>query len=123
MMGEEIVLLVYSLKEIHVGDLVPSLFEVLIIGEDIKHSYKSLDSFLVFTNKRIIYYSITKEFSKSKTLSIPYRSISMFAVENTGDKSDNELVLYIAGKILRLGFNRETNLLDVCKLLSEKILK
>lgn len=123
MMGEEIALLVYSLKEIHVGDLVPSLFEVLIIGEDIKHSYKSLDSFLVFTNKRIIYYSITKEFSKSKTLSIPYRSISMFAVENTGDKSDNELVLYIAGKILRLGFNRETNLLDTCKLLSEKILK
>lgn len=83
----------------------------------------SLDSFLVFTNKRIIYYSITKEFSKSKTLSIPYRSISMFAVENIGDKSDNELVLYIAGKILRLGFNRETNLLDVDKLLSEKILK
>ena len=123
MMGEEITLSVYGLKEIHVGDLVPSLFEVLIIGEDIKHSYKNLDSFLVFTNKRIIYYSITKEFSKSKTLSIPYRSISMFAVENIDGNSDNELVLYIGGKILRLGFNRETNLLDVDKLLSEKILK
>lgn len=123
MMGEEITLSVYGLKEIHVGDLVPALFEVLIMGEDIKYSYKNLDSFLVFTNKRIVYYSMTKDFFKSKTLSIPYRSISMFAVENIDDNSDNELVLYIGGKILRLGFNRETNLFDVDKLLSEKILK
>ncbi|XJS10740.1 PH domain-containing protein [Aerococcaceae bacterium WGS1372] len=101
--------------------------EILVSSEQIVSTYKLVRDYIVFTNKRLILIDIQGIGTKREIQSIPYKSISRFAIEiaGTGD-IDSEIDLYISSSVepivtLELGRNRE-NLNEIARTLAEEIL-
>lgn len=100
---------------------------ILAPGEQIERAYKLIRDMFIFTDKRLIL--IDKQGvtgKKTSYHSIPYHSISHYAVETAGHFDlDAELCLYVAGNTvpLKKTFNKSVNIYEVQAVLSQYILK
>ena len=94
-------------------------------GEFIIGSHQSIRDGVVFTNKRIIAINVQGITGKKKDFtSLPYSKIQVYSVETAGAlDNDCELDLWFSGLgHVRFEFIHTTNIGEICKLISEKVL-
>jgi len=97
---------------------------LLIDGEEVVASFKSMRDGVVFTNKRIIAVNV-QGFTGSKKdyTSLPYKNIVAYSVETSGTLDlDSELEIYFSalGKV-KFEFTGRTNIVEISKLISQRI--
>lgn len=98
---------------------------LLMEGEEIIDSYKSMRDGVVFTNRRIIAVNVQGiTGSKKDYTSLPYKNIVAYSVETAGTLDlDSELELYFSavGKV-KFEFSGKTSLLEISKCISKHVL-
>lgn len=100
--------------------------DLLISGEYVVDSYVSMRDRVVFTNKRIISCNVQGITGKKiDYTSIPYSKIQCYSVETSGVLDlDAELDIWISGLgKIRFELSGSTNIRELCKNISEFILK
>jgi len=109
-----------------VEQVASELAPLLIDGEQVERAFILFRDMVVFTSLRLVL--VNKQGltgSKVETLSIPYRSITCFSVENAGSfDMDSELRLWISGQpapVTRT-FGRKVDASALLGLLSRRIL-
>ena len=88
-----------KLKESDNDEYADLINGILVSGESIIHTYKSVRDGLVFTNRRLIAINIQGITGKKKTITIlPYDRVQAFSVETAGVIDlDSELYLWFSG--------------------------
>ena len=88
-----------KLKESDNDEYADLINGILVSGESIIHTYKSVRDGLVFTNRRLIAINIQGITGKKKTITIlPYDRVQAFSVETAGVIDlDRELYLWFSG--------------------------
>lgn len=99
--------------------------ELLLDGEEILDSYKSMRDGVVFTSKRIIAVNVQGlTGSKKDFTSLPYKNIVAYSVETSGTfDMDSELEIYFSsvGKV-KFEFSGRTRILDISHYISRFVL-
>lgn len=102
---------------------------ILVNGEQIIASFKTMRDGVVFTNKRLITINVQGLTGAKKDYSsLPYSKIQAFSVETPGmmewGTADSELELWFSGLgKIKLEFHRDTDIKQICKLISTYTLK
>lgn len=113
-------------SEVDINKLIKEYEPILIEGENIEKAYKVIRDMFVFTNKRLIL--VEKQGvtgSKIDYQSVPYKNIKKFSKESGGILDlDAELKIWLIGEDLPIKkqFNKDNNINEVYKLLSQHIL-
>ncbi|MHC8345926.1 MULTISPECIES: PH domain-containing protein [unclassified Pseudomonas] len=98
---------------------------LLLDGEQVIDSYKSMRDGVVFTNKRIIAVNVQGlTGSKKDFTSLPYKNIVAYSVETSGTFDlDSELEIYFSslGKV-KFEFTGKTSMVEISKLISQHLL-
>ena len=98
---------------------------LLLEGEQVIDSYKSMRDGVVFTNKRIIAVNVQGiTGSKKDFTSLPYKNIVAYSVETSGTFDlDSELEIYFStlGKV-KFEFTGKTSIVEISKLISSYLL-
>lgn len=91
----------------------------LMDGEEIEATYRLVIDEICFTNKRIIFYDKTAFSTKKGKVSIPYKSISSYMIEDDGifDRDIEVKILTNSGEF-NLKFSKGEDLHEVEKLLT-----
>lgn len=99
--------------------------ELLLDGESIIDSYKTIRDGVVFTSKRIIAINVQGiTGSKKDFTSLPYKNIVAYSVETAGTFDlDAELEIYFSavGQV-KFEFTGKTSILEISKVISEHVL-
>ena len=86
-------------REVSASALSASLGDILAEGEQIDKGFKMVRDLIIFTNKRLIL--VDKQGVSGKKVeiqSIPYRSITRFAIETVGTFDlDSEMKIWLSG--------------------------
>ena len=101
------------------------LLPLLVDGEQIISSYKSIRDGVAFTNKRIFVINIQGMTGKKKDItSLPFSKVQAFSTETAGVLDmDSELELWFSGLgKVKLEFAGNTDIGKICKLISELVL-
>ena len=101
------------------------LTPMLIPGEEIVQSYRTVRDGVVFTDKRIFVINIQGVTGKEKDItSLPYKKIQAFSLETAGVIDiDSELQLWFSGLgIVRLEFSAGSDIGLICRLISQGVL-
>lgn len=102
--------------------MVPDL---LVNGEKIMGSYKSMRDGVVFTDRRVIAVNVQGITGRKKDYtSLPYKNVVAYSVETAGTFDlDSELELYFSalGKV-RFEFTGSTNIVAISNFISQAIL-
>ena len=99
---------------------------ILIDGETILSSYKGIRDGVVFTNKRLIAINVQGITGNKKDFtSMPYSKIQVYSVETSGVfDMDSELELWFSGVgKVKFEFTRNSNVSEICKSISNFVLK
>ena len=113
-------------SQIDVQKLENEFKEIITINEQIELAYKLVRDLYVFTNKRLIL--VDKQGITGKKVeyhSIPYKSISHFAVETAGHFDlDSELKIWISGNIepIEKEFKKDSSIKAIQKTLAMYVL-
>lgn len=113
-------------SEIDVSKVEDLLEEIVIDGEDVERAFKLIRDLMIFTNRRLIF--VDKQGMTGKKVeyhSIPYRSISHFAVETKGRfETDAEMKIYISSwrEPLVREFKKDDAILEVQRTLASYVL-
>ncbi|RQO74002.1 helicase [Pedobacter sp. KBW06] len=102
--------------------------KLLVEGEEIELGFKLIRDTFIFTSKRLILVDVQGlTGSKVEYMSVSYKSISRFSVENSGTFDlDAELKIWISGEALpsiRKKFNKSVNVFDVQNVLAFHVLR
>lgn len=114
-----------KLKESDNDEYADLINGILVSGESIIHTYKSVRDGLVFTNRRLIAINIQGITGKKKTITIlPYDRAQAFSVETAGVIDlDSELYLWFSGMgQVKFEFTCRTDVSKICRCISECIL-
>ena len=122
-----------ELKDLEITKLGPTPNEtyadeiapLMVDGEEIISSYRTIRDGVVFTNKRIISINIQGMTGKKVSYTtLPYSKIQAFSVETAGVVDlDSELDLWFSGRgHVKFAFVSNANISQIGSLLSEKIL-
>ena len=98
--------------------------DLLLDGEQVIDSYKSMRDGVVFTNKRIIAVNVQGTGSKKDFTSLPYKNIVAYSVETSGTFDlDSELEIYFSslGRV-KFEFTGRTSMVAISKLISQHLL-
>ena len=99
--------LINNASDANINDVRKKLADVLLPTEDIELAYKLVRDMVIFTEKRLII--IDKQGvtgKKTSYKSYPYRSISRFTVETTGQFDlDAELHIFISSALEPAAYN------------------
>ena len=101
------------------------LMPLLVDGEQIISSYKSIRDGVAFTNKRIFVINIQGMTGKKKDItSLPFSKVQAFSTETAGALDmDSELELWFSGLgKVKLEFAGNTDIGKICKLISDLVL-
>ena len=113
-------------SEMKLDDLQQEFREILIPNETIEAAYKLIRDKWVFTNRRLIILNVQGVTgSKREYHSVPYHSITQFAVETSGTfDEDCELKLWIRGlkEPLVKEFKRGTDIKGLQRVLASHLL-
>ena len=123
----------FKLKKVDNEKAEPLVGPLLISDESIISTYKGLRDQVVFTNKRIISVNVQGlTGTKQDYTSMPYSKIQVYSVETVGlgEKlwygimSDCELELYFSGiGKVKFEFRGESDIKEICKMISEYVLR
>ena len=103
----------------------PMIRPMLVHGEEIIQSFKTIRDGVVFTTKRIFAINVQGITGKKKDFtSLPYSKIQAFSVETAGVLDlDSELELWFSGLgKVKFEFVSEANVSRICQIISEKVL-
>ncbi|MGJ4730922.1 PH domain-containing protein [Luteimonas sp. SDU101] len=109
-----------------IDKVAAELAPLLVEGERVERGFILFRDLFVFTSHRLV--MVNKQGltgSKVETLSIPYRSIVSFSVENAGSfDMDSELRLWISGQATPITrtFGRKVDATALLGLLSARVL-
>lgn len=114
------------LKKVDNNTFDKMIQDLLIDSEYIVGAYQSVRDGVIFTNKRIIAINVQGISGKKKDItSIPYNKISTYSLETSGVFDlDAELEIYLSGVgRVRFEFSGSTNVVELCKVISEFTLR
>lgn len=102
----------------------PEIEKMLVNGERVIASFKSLRDIGAITNKRIIYFNKQGLIGKKiETYSIPLRSIDMFSSENAGIIDfTTEFQLWTKVGVMKMSFPKKVDMHNIIRAFSEYIL-
>lgn len=102
----------------------PEIEKMLVNGERVIASFKSLRDIGAITNKRIIYFNKQGLIGKKiETYSIPLRSIDMFSSENAGIIDfTTEFQLWTKIGVMKMSFPKKVDVHNIIRAFSEYIL-
>jgi hypothetical protein len=112
-------------SKVEVEGVVQEYGTLLGTGEEMQHAYKLTRDVIIFTNRRLIL--IDKQGMTGKKieyLSVPYKSIRLFAVETSGTFDlDAELKIWTSGTdgVIEKQFSKGANIYEVQALLAEYV--
>ncbi|QKY71737.1 PH domain-containing protein [Lentibacillus sp. CBA3610] len=112
-------------SEADTKEVEKELNELLSPAENVEHAYKLIRDLMVFTNKRLIL--VDKQGVTGKKIeyhSIPYKSITHFAVETAGTFDlEAELMIWISGSSepVQKTFNKQLNIYKVQSVLADYV--
>lgn len=115
----------FKLRPVDDSEFYKLISPMLIDGEFIISSYKSIRDGVIFTNHRIFAVNTQGVTGKKKDFtSLPYSKIQAYSVETAGLlDTDSELDLWFSGLgKVRFEFVQAMNIGEICKLISEKVL-
>lgn len=107
------------------SDFAEKVAELLIDGEEIIDSYKTMRDGVVFTNKRIIAVNVQGlTGSKKDFTTLPYNKIVAYSVETSGTFDlDSELEIYFSAiGLVKFEFTGRTSMLEISKIISSHLL-
>ncbi|MBC15592.1 conserved protein of unknown function [Pseudodesulfovibrio profundus] len=113
--------------EVDVAEIQTEFAPILASGENVVMAYKVIRDLFVFTNKRLVL--VDKQGMTGKKVdyhSLPYKSITHFAVETSGHfDMDAELKLWVSGQKEPLvkELKKGTDVVGVQRTLAEFVLK
>lgn len=114
-------------SEVDLKKITEEYSKMLIRDESIEKAFKILRDIFIFTNKRLIL--IDKQGmtgKKTEYHSIPYKSITHFSVETSGNFDlEAELRIWISGTALPIQktFNNSVNVYEIQTILAEYCLR
>lgn len=114
-------------SEVDIKEIEKEFTHILADGENIERGYKVIRDTFLFTNKRMIL--IDKQGVTGKKMefhSIPYRNITHFSVETTGNFDlDAELKVWVSGTPtpIEKEFKGDKSIYDIQKALANYVLK
>ena len=102
----------------------PEIEKMLVNGERVIASFKSLRDIGAITNKRIIYFNKQGLIGKKiEAYSIPLRSIDMFSSENAGIIDfTTEFQLWTKVGVMKMSFPKKLDVHNIIRAFSEYIL-
>ena len=102
----------------------PEIEKMLVNGERVIASFKSLRDIGAITNKRIIYFNKQGLIGKKiEAYSIPLRSIDMFSSENAGIIDfTTEFQLWTKVGVMKMSFPKKFDVHNIIRAFSEYIL-
>jgi|SRR5690625_2851504 len=112
-------------SEVDAAKVEKEVFQLLTANEKVEHAYKLIRDLFIFTNKRLILVDkqgVTGK--KTEYHSLPYKSITHFAVETAGTFDlDAELKIWVSGSSEPIGktFNKQLNIYDVQAVLASYV--
>ncbi len=114
-----------KLKEVQTAEGTNVVAPMLVDGEEVLHTFKTIRDMVIFTNKRIISVNVQGITGTKKDFtSMPYSKIQVFSVETAGTLDlDAELTVWFSG-VGKVKFEFKSNF-DISafnKLLSNYIL-
>lgn len=110
-----------KMKQVDNGQFAGFISPMLIQGEEIMSTYKTVRDGVVFTNKRIIAINVQGiTGSKKDFTSLPYSKISAYSVETAGTLDlDSELEMWFSGLgKVKFEFKSNANVSEICKIIS-----
>ncbi len=118
----------FDLTQIDASDVNKNIYAMLVEGEQIVDSYKTVRDQLVFTNKRMIHVDVKGITGKKQFISVmPYKMIQYFTVQTVGFAElipDAELALHFSnGHTGRFEFRGKCKILEIGKKISRYCLE
>ncbi|NFB73516.1 PH domain-containing protein [Clostridium butyricum] len=114
-----------KLKKISNEEVINQITPLLISGECLISSYKTIRDFVVFTNKRIIAVNVQGiTGSKKDFTSLPYSKVQAYSIETAGTFDlDSELEMYFSalGKV-KFEFKGTSDIVKIGQIISEYVL-
>lgn len=98
---------------------------ILVDGEEIIGTYRSVRDGVIFTSKRIVAINIQGLTGKKKDFtSLPYSKIQAFSIETAGVLDlDSELELWFSGMgVVKFDFSANCNISAIAKSIGEHVL-
>ena len=114
-----------KLKKIPNDEVSRQVAPLLISGEEIISSYKTIRDFVVFTTKRVIAVNVQGiTGSKKDFTSLPHSKVQAYSVETSGTFDlDSELEMYFSalGKV-KFEFRGNSDIVKIGQIISEYVL-
>lgn len=112
--------------ELSAEDAAKKFGRVLSTGEHVQAGYQLFRDAFIFTNKRIIFLDVQGVTGKKMEFhSVPYKSISHFAIETAGTNDwDAELKIYVSSHTeptIKKKFNKQVDVYAVGGVLSAHV--
>lgn len=110
-----------KLKQVDNSQFAGVITPMLIQGEQIISTYKTVRDGVVFTNKRIIAINVQGiTGSKKDFTSLPYSKISAYSVETAGTIDlDSEIEMWFSGLgKVKFEFKNNANVTEICRIIS-----
>lgn len=114
-----------KLKPVNNTEFEGRISPMLVQGESVVLSFKSIRDGVVFTNKRIFAINVQGITGKKVDYtSLPYSKIQAFSVETAGTIDlDSELELWFSGMgCVKFEFVTRADVASICRMISEKVL-
>ena len=114
-----------KLKKISNEEVINQITPLLISGECLISSYKTIRDFVVFTNKRVIAVNVQGiTGSKKDFTSLPYSKVQAYSIETAGTFDlESELEMYFSalGKV-KFEFKGTSDIVKIGQIISEYVL-
>lgn len=114
-----------KLKKISNEEVINQITPLLISGECLISSYKTIRDFVVFTNKRVIAVNVQGiTGSKKDFTSLPYSKVQAYSIKTAGTFDlDSELEMYFSalGKV-KFEFKGTSDIVKIGQIISEYVL-
>lgn len=114
-----------KLKKISNEEVINQITPLLISGECLISSYKTIRDFVVFTNKRVIAVNVQGiTGSKKDFTSLPYSKVQAYSIETAGTFDlDSELEMYFSalGNV-KFEFKGTSDIVKIGQIISEYVL-
>ncbi|MBN1058425.1 PH domain-containing protein [Clostridium botulinum] len=115
----------FKLKKTSNDDISKQIEPLLISGEIIISTYKTIRDYVVFTSKRVIAINVQGiTGAKKDYTSLPYSKIQAYSIETAGTFDlDSELEMYFSGLgKVKFDFKGSSDIIKIGQLISEFVL-
>lgn len=118
---------IFKLKNVGDETFEKQITPLLIPGEKVISTFKTIRDGVVFTDKRIISINVQGlTCAKSDYTSLPYSKIQAYSVETASVYElvpDSELEIWFSGLgKVRFEFDRKANIIELCRVISQYVL-